>query len=45
MKLTEPEHVKIYSSIEFYVLMENVGIKYISCIKTNKQHKVQILEK
>ena len=45
MRLIEPEHVKMYSSKEFYVLMENAGIIYICCDKTNKQHKVQIGEK
>jgi ubiquinone/menaquinone biosynthesis C-methylase UbiE len=45
MKWTEPAHVKMYSSKEFCALMENAGIKYIGCDKTNKHHKVQIGEK
>ena len=44
-KLIDSAHVKIYSSKEFCELMENAGIKYKGCNKTNKQHKVQIGEK
>jgi ubiquinone/menaquinone biosynthesis C-methylase UbiE len=45
IRLMDPAHVKMYSSKEFSVLMENAGIKYIGCDKTNRQHKVQIGEK
>jgi ubiquinone/menaquinone biosynthesis C-methylase UbiE len=42
IKLTEKEHVKIYSSKEFKNLMKTAGLKYLGYDTSKKHRKVQI---
>lgn len=44
-RLIEREHVKMYSSKEFYKLIRHAGLIYVGCDITNRQHRVQIGEK
>ncbi len=45
IKLFEPGHVKIYSSLEFKNLMSEAGLKYIGNEEIKSREKIQIGEK
>jgi len=45
IKLLEPQHVKIYSTVEFKNLMEGAGLKYSGSQKIEHQEMVHIGEK
>jgi SAM-dependent methyltransferase len=45
IKLFEPQHVKIYSTVEFKIMMSEAGLKYIGYKVITCKQKVQIGEK
>ena len=45
IKLFEPQHVKIYSTMEFKIMMSEAGLKYTGYKEITGKQKVQIGEK
>ncbi len=45
MRLLEPEHVKLYSTLEFKSLFADAGLKYAGTVKINYHDKVHVGKK